>query len=317
MAMFRRFYAWDEMGGGKIAGEQDIQEALHLAGLDYEVYPAESYARIFHTKGRSVAPDGRRYDIKATGMVANYCSDNGQIVGNVGQRYEIVQNREAFDFLGNLLGELELVTAGTTADRRVSFVLAKADPWKLVGEDMENYILIANSFDGSSAVKVVPTNVRVWCKNTLNLALKTATRKFSFHHKGDINFKLEQAKRTLQLNEEYKKALAQEGERLALQKITRSDAKAFLDRLFPLPKDNDISARKLGNIAKHHNDFMNAWESDDLADIRMTKWGLLNAVSDMVYHSEPVRTTQKTAENRLLSVIDGNKTLDLAYELLS
>lgn len=45
-------------------------------------------------------------------------------------------------------------------------------------------------------------------------------------------------------------------------------------------------------------------------------WGVINAVADMVDHSEPQRKTDTFAENRFASIIDGHKVLDTAQSIL-
>ncbi len=75
------------------------------------------------------------------------------------------------------------------------------------GERITPYLVFSNTHDGSGAVKVAITPVRVVCNNTLNLALNTANRCFSMVHTGDIKGKIDEAKHTLFMADEYMEAL--------------------------------------------------------------------------------------------------------------
>ena len=54
----------------------------------------------------------------------------------------------------------------------------------------------------------------------------------------------------------------------------------------------------------------------DLAQFANTKWGFINAVSDYIGHSAPVRMTKNFAENRWGSIIGGSAVLDKAVSLI-
>ena len=73
-------------------------------------------------------------------------------------------------------------------------------------------MVFSNTHDGSGAVKTALTPIRVVCNNTLNLALRTAKRSWSMIHTGDISGKIEEAKNTLFLADEYMSALGKEFE---------------------------------------------------------------------------------------------------------
>ena len=60
----------------------------------------------------------------------------------------------------------------------------------IAGERISPYLLFSNTHDGSGAVKVAVTPIRVVCNNTLNLALRTAERSWSMIHTGDIRNKM-------------------------------------------------------------------------------------------------------------------------------
>ena len=71
-----------------------------------------------------------------------------------------------------------------------------------------------NSHDGSGAIKVAITPIRVVCQNTLNLALSTAKRSWSMIHTGDIKGKMQEAKDTLFMAEKYMDKVSEEIEEI-------------------------------------------------------------------------------------------------------
>lgn len=61
-------------------------------------------------------------------------------------------------------------------------------------DPINDYILFTNTHDGSGAVTVLFTPIRVICQNTLNMALKKATNKLIYKHTLNVNSRLEWSK---------------------------------------------------------------------------------------------------------------------------
>ena len=70
----------------------------------------------------------------------------------------------------------------------------------IAGDQVEPYLVIFNSHDGSSGVKVAMTPIRVVCQNTLNLALNTAKRSWTARHTENVLLRVQDARETLQLD---------------------------------------------------------------------------------------------------------------------
>ena len=105
-------------------------------------------------------------------------STDGSVLGIVSDRYKVVQNEDAFRFTDELLGEgVTYETAGSLQYGRKVWMLARMPQrYIIAGDEIEPYLVIMNSHDGSSGVKVAMTPIRVVCQNTLNLALNSANR---------------------------------------------------------------------------------------------------------------------------------------------
>ena len=97
-------------------------------------------------------------------------------------------------------------TAGMLFGGKMVWMLAKMPSTTIVGDEFERYFLFSNSHDGTSAVRCCLTNIRVVCKNTLNLALREAKRSWRYTHAGDLASKIVDAKNTLIYANEYNKA---------------------------------------------------------------------------------------------------------------
>jgi phage/plasmid-like protein (TIGR03299 family) len=298
-----RHTPWHGMGN-RIVEAPNSDEAIVAAGLDWEVHQTPAY----------IIVDGEQI---ATGDMVNYRDIDHKVLGTVSGRYRIVQNREAFAFTDELIGgDVRYETAGALNGGRTVWMLARMPEMNILGDDIESYLLFSNSHDGTSCVRCNITNVRVVCQNTLNFALRTAKRSWSFAHKGNVGDKIAEAQKTLELAQRYNQQFANHAEVLAKKKISAEQAKRILDEMFPV-KDDEISKTKLNNLATLRENFNTCYNADDIHDFKGTAWGYLNAFSDMIYHDgATLRRTENMKERKMLSVINGNLLFDKAHELL-
>lgn len=207
--------------GTKVQEAPTSKDALILAGLDWHVVQEPVYT------GQNEMVQGYK---------ANVRDSDRKVLGVVTDRYKIVQNEEAFSFTDALLGEgVRYETAGSLQGGKSVWLLAHLPHEYIIsGERISPYLLFSNTHDGSGAVKVAITPIRVVCCNTLNLALQTAKRSWSMNHTGNVKDKMEEAKNTLFLADRYMEELGKEFENL--RKITLSDKKVmdYIEILLPI-----------------------------------------------------------------------------------
>ena len=293
-------------GLGTIVNEAPTSaEALNLAGLNWTVDQTPVYTDA---------------GIEIHGYKANRRSSDGSILGIVSDRYKIVQNTEAFEFTDTIVGETEngvvkYETAGSLCGGKKIWLLAKMPTQKILDDDVEPYMFFSNSHDGSGAIKVGLTPIRIVCNNTLNIALANAKRQWSTKHIGDMQSKLEEAKLCLQLADKYMDNLAIEAERLANTKLYKEQIDEILNEMFPV--EEDASERKKNNVKELKNQYYMCYVQPDIAKFIGTAYGAVNAMSDLVTHSSPKRNTANFNENRWGKIMDGHALLDQFVSLVN
>ena len=292
---------WHGMGV-RVEEALTSKDALHYSGLDWQVKQEPLMTGTFKS---------------VPGYVANVRSDNDRILGIVSDSYKVVQNEEAFAFTDALIGEgVRYETAGSLDEGRKVWLLAKLpERYQLVGEDVDPYIVFTSSHDGSGAIRVAPTPIRVVCQNTLNLALNTAKRSWSTTHTSNVHSRLDDARNTLLFADKYMKALQQEAERLSMQRVTDKLFYNLVDKL--LPVDEDASEQTKSNNLKQRSDLIYRYfHAPDLVDLPKNGWRFINAVSDHATHAQPLRMTKNYRENLFDKVITGHPMTDKAMKLL-
>ena len=288
--------------GTRVEEAPTSEKALWLAGLDWQV----SQEAIYTAQGKLVE-----------GYKANVRSTDHQVLGVVTDRYKIVQNQEAFAFTDELLGEgVRYETAGSLQGGRKVWLLARLPREFIIsGERISPYLVFSNTHDGSGAVRVAVTPVRVVCNNTLNLALHTAKRSWSMIHTGNIQGKIQEAKDTLFMADHYMEQLGQEFELLRKQKLTEQQVMEYINLL--LPVEDGTSQTQVKNVQKLREDMAyRYYEAPDLKQMGHHAYRFINAVSDFATHAEPLRRTANYKENLFGRTMDGNPMIDRAYQLL-
>jgi phage/plasmid-like protein (TIGR03299 family) len=287
--------------GTIVADAPKSEEALRLAGLDWKVEQMPIYT-----------PHG-----KVDGYKANVRSTDRQVLGVVTDRYKVIQNTEAFAFTDELLGAgVRYETAGSLQGGKKIWLLARMPrEFIIAGERISPYLVFSNTHDGSGAVRVAVTPIRVVCNNTLNLALENAARSFSMVHTGDIRGKVSEAKQTLFMADKYMENLGREFEKLRKQKITDQQVKEYIEILLPLEKDASLTTVK--NTKRLREDLATRYyDAPDLKDVGNNAYRFINAVSDFATHASPIRRTRNYNENLFMRTYEGNPMIDKAYQLL-
>ena len=293
---------WHGLGKG-VKQAPNSEEALSLAGLDWKVVQEP----IITATGDLVE-----------GYKANVRDTDHRVLGVVTDRYKIVQNTDAFSFTDALLGEgVRYETAGSLQEGKKVWLLARLPhEYIIAGEHISPYLLFFNSHDGSGAVKVCITPIRVVCNNTLNLALATAKRSWSMVHTGDINGKLEEAKNTLFMAEKYMDSLGKEFEVLRKKNLTDAQVKEYIEILLLI--EPDASSQKIRNVKSLREDLNRRYyDAPDLKGTGKNGYRFINAVSDFATHAKPLRMTSKYRENLFAKTIEGNPMIDKAYQMVS
>lgn len=243
------------------------REALELAGLDWQVE-----SRNIYSGTGAMIPSYR----------ANVRSTDDAVLGVVSDRYRIVQNEEAFQFTDDLLGEgVTYETAGSLQGGKKVWMLARLPrKYLIAGDQVEPYLVIFNSHDGSSGVKVAMTPIRVVCQNTLNLALNTAKRSWTARHTENVLLRVQDARETLQLdsNKLYENIVYLEmrsrGYEVQVGKLDdteidficyRGDEKLYIQVAYLItPADEE---REFGNLERLHDNYPKYVISGDLANL--------------------------------------------------
>ncbi len=289
-------------GLGTIVAEAPTSDdALRLAGLDWNVCQRSIYTNVG----------------KIEGYKANIRDTDGQCLGVVTDRYKVVQNTEAFAFTDELLGSgVRYETAGSLQNGRKVWLLARLpSEFVIAGERISPYLVFSNTHDGSGAVRVAVTPIRVCCNNTLNLALKTAPRSFSMVHTGDIKGKIGEARHTLFMADRYMESLGMEFERLREQEMTERQVIEYIEMLLPI--ERDASLVTVRNIKKLRDDMeARYFDAPDLKGTGNNAYRFINAVSDFATHADPIRRTKNYKENLFMKTYEGNPMIDRAYQML-
>ncbi|WP_270413922.1 DUF932 domain-containing protein [Blautia faecis] len=288
--------------GTMVAEAPNSKDALRLAGLNWKVLQEPVY-----TENEELIQ----------GYKANVRDTDRKVLGVVTDRYKVIQNEEAFAFTDTLLGEgVRYETAGSLQEGRRVWMLARLPREFIIGgERISPYMVFSNTHDGSGAVKTALTPIRVVCNNTLNLALRTAKRSWSMIHTGDISGKIEEAKNTLFLADEYMTALGQEFENLRKIKLSEKQVLDYIKILLPMEENYSLLQKR--GVEKLRADMkMRYFDAPDLKDVGNNGYRFVNAVSDFATHSTPRRKTANYKENIFARTADGNPMIDRAYQLV-
>ncbi len=295
--------------GTVVPEELHAREAIVHSGLDYEVelVPAVAIGPGIHRKTNAFFPmtkiDG---DMEFLGNATRVVSD----------KYEVLQNVDAFTFVDNLVDEgLKYDTAGSLRNRAWVWMTAKLPGQIAVGgEDMHDvYLLLSNSHDGTKAVRVDVTPVRVVCANTLNMAWGDSRSSWSARHLSTMQGRINEARQTMDLTFKYLDDWKIQSELLLAEVFSDRQMKNLLDKLIP------DGPRAAGEQRATIQTLFQASPTIQGTTVEGTRLGALNAVGEYFDHIRfAEEDARRSPQSQALGTWEGvgRKSRDKAATLL-
>jgi len=291
-------------------------QALDLGGLNWEVEKLPAFAQV-----QDVNDEGEEITRYLAGekMYLNTRMSDNRPLGMVGDRYEVLQNKDAFLFGDDLIDDsgAHWITAGSLKQGRTVWMMMKMpETVKIDGyedEAIQPYVLITNSHDGSSSVTAAITPVRVVCNNTLTWALAGTPRQFKIRHTTKMMGRINEAKRVLGVTHAYMDAMSEVAAGMLNTKFSDKEFDAFLESLSPTA---DREKAALTRALDRQETIKGIWKNkDDLQNIRNTQWGALQAVVDYNDHHIDGRGDNKE-ETRFSRILTSPNLTHQAFKVL-
>lgn len=285
---------------------KDMEQVLKASGLDYEVEKRQVFMDAgVQSMGRVAIPN--RF------VTVRTLDDHPYDV--VSDKFEIIQNRDAFDFVNYMGEDLQFEKAGETRSGMV-YIIGKLPEVNILGDAFIPHVIFRNGFNGKTKITAAITPLRLVCQNQFNFAFKNAQNAITIRHVRNAESKLEEAKETLKMCADYMQELTTMAERFAAMKITADRAERITKYLFPIPEDTAINAFKRKSLETSREKFVAAINAEDNRNFKGTAWGMINAYTDFITHKDPagkrsdrfegkfVNTTFKVSMNPIVNAIE-------------
>jgi phage/plasmid-like protein (TIGR03299 family) len=295
--------------GQRLDAPATARETISAAGLDFDV----TLSGMTTTEG-----------IRIPSRKAVVRTDTNQVLGVVGNSYVPVQNHQAFGFLDAVVadGALRYHSAGALKKGERIWLLGKlTGQIRVKGSDdlTEKYLLLSNSHDGSSALRVFFTPIRVVCANTLAMADRSGKGEgIAIRHQGNLPAKVREAQEILGLARRYYDDLESRIDFLAGHHPSATQLASYFEALYPDPADGTSNSRAR-NVRDSLYNLFERGKGQEIPAIRHSSWAAFNAVTEFVDHHRSTRgrNDHERGSNRLESAWfgSGNKLKQHAFRL--
>jgi phage/plasmid-like protein (TIGR03299 family) len=257
-----------------------LEDALVASGLDWKV----TTEPVFSSSGEKLEALLTRRDMDSS------------VLGVVGAKYVPLQNQEAFKFFEPFIDskEVSIEAAGSLRKGRRVWVLAKInrDPMSIKGNDIvEKYVLVSNSHDGTLAVRVGFTSVRVICANTLAAAHNSeASKLIRVKHTKNVVQNLENIREIMDVANSEFEATAEQYRLLANTQINQKDLEKYVKLVFNsqsriLEAEGNLDSINNKKIIEEIQPLFEKGRGNDLPEIKGTMWAAYNAISEHLQYN--------------------------------
>ena len=262
--------------GTKLDNPATYLEAIQEAHLDWKV---ESRPVYFHNQNEAI--------VQADNHRAIVRTDTGAAMSIMSDRYQIVQNEEAWGWADSILGKggAHYHTAGALRDGRVQWILAERPGQTEIvpGDTLTQYILLTNSHDGSLPLQVRPTSIRTVCANTVEAALARNKSYVSIRHTASVHQRMQDAEKALRMGDEQFKTMTEGSQLLGRTRMTPWQMGEFTQRLLGINPESPHKVNAHTEAAESAiNELFVVGRGQEIPGVQNTAWAAYNAVTEYV-----------------------------------
>lgn len=296
---------------------------MAAAQLDWEVTRRQIFTATFENGKVEAHPDT---EIKT--HFATVRTDTEQVLGVVGNRYQVIQNREAFTFFDAIVGGDEGImyeTAGALGNGERIFITAKLPNYIRVDRQdlIEQYIFLTTSHDGSGSIQAAFTPIRIVCNNTLTAALRNHSNMVTIRHTASAPQQLAQAHKVMGISYDLAKELEPIFQKMAKTYITDKETRRLItlamapnDVIFQAVRDKRTNvdfSKQYENIIEDVYSYAQTADTQQMDSTRGTLFGAYNAITGYYQNVKE----WKSADAKLSSLLDGtaNERSRRAFDL--
>lgn len=295
-----RTATWNEIGCD-VTQCSNMEQVLKTSGLDYTV---EKEPVFLDLNDGVVVPN--RY---AT------VNSNGKIYDVVSDKFEVIQNQDAFDFVNYMGTDITFEKAGETAGGMV-YIIAKLPDVDILGDTFTPHVIFRNGFSGKYKITAAICPLRVVCQNQFNVSFKETGNTVTIRHVANANAKLQEAREVLKKSADFMDVLNRRAQMLVSTKLSPHVLDNVLNNLFPTEGLEDMNAFKRNRIITARDAFMAAYESDDNQNFKGTAWGIVNAYTDYITHKEASGQINTRDEGKFVKVTFGTPSVNHIIDVI-
>jgi len=301
-------------GLGKAVVNEDAQYNHELfmgeCGLNWEAEKRQLHRAFIGTDGATTYSPANAWEVIRK-------SDGHILADMVGERYTILQNKEAFAWFQPWLDakEAALHTGGALFGGSRIWALAKLnrDPMEIAaGDIVEKYVLLSHSHDGSLAVRAGFTPIRVVCWNTLSAShSSTASKLIRLKHSKNVHTNLENLRNVMNLVNQEFEATAEQYRLLQRKSINQNDLRKYVKTVFSVEAEDkviwtggdrskelkELVSERQKNILDEVIGLCESGKGNNLPSVRGTYWSAYNGVTEYLSY-----INGRNEDNRLNSL---------------
>jgi phage/plasmid-like protein (TIGR03299 family) len=269
--------------GTDISGAENVEQALRLAGLDWKVDKNPT----FYSKDD---PDGMIFK-KSKKFVSISRPDIAEEFAHVTDKYQVVQNQQAFSFLDVLKDEgAEFWRAGEFRQGRKCYVIMNfGSPLTLsTGDTIVRSIIVSTSHDATSGIRANWLPVRIVCSNVIGAVLREAPVVFRHSQRLENGIEYDDVEEMLFRGDRYFDHLKESAEYLVRTPFSSDDLDRLIAQVFDSVQATGSETRRARvNVDYLYERIHESFTSGMGTDGR-TGYDAYNAVCEYLDHYRPI-----------------------------
>lgn len=295
-----RTATWERIGTD-VAKCNNMEQVLKTSGLDYTVEKQPIYLG----ENKNILVPNRFATVNSQGKIYDVVSD----------KFEVVQNIDAFDFVNYMGADLEFVKAGETAGGMV-YIIGKLPDVDVLGDTFTPHVIFRNGFSGKFKITAAICPLRIVCQNQFNIAFKETNNSVTIRHVSNANAKLEEAREVLKKSADFMETLNEHAQVYANAKFSPRALERVLNHMFPIDGIEDMNAFKRSKLITAREAFQTAYNHDDNSNFRGTAWGIINAYTDFITHQAPSGQLHTRDEGKFMKVTFGAPSVNHVVDII-